>query len=414
MGFRVVGGSLGDDPAEFTGRGVKLLVDTGSGPVVRFAGRIVDDHTSLAPWTSVSYRALGLRYLGDRVPHTDHTTGSDASSWNLDPTDTLYDASKAGRTLGEILTDCLSFPANAAGLDAYGVGAYASTQGYGGAADAGSIVSAALQDDCTVTNGGGGYDPAHPPNVHPVGGNPSTVATLAATVAADGTLSGVSVVDGAPATARGPRCWFPRSLWRLSATWRRLISWSHFRSQFRAKTCSQRSRANCVRLRRIASCTSTTQPAPSRFLDARKFGSNAEGYGPTITLQMNDPAERLDVSGFERFRSVEHAFGRTLVRGAGYTECKMLESHPPDGSAGSLEIVNAHDGLTDAEAEATWKYSDFLDPYASPGQATGTATINTSTHVISALNTQYPGYKYSAAPQSRSLATAPAPADTPP
>jgi hypothetical protein len=97
-----------------------------------FSGDIV----SVAPhfdesfgWV-LSYQCLGLRNRLDWFPHTDSQTGVDTSVYNAMPEDGVhYNPSRAGRSLGQILADVLTMPANAATAGALGIGNYALSGG---------------------------------------------------------------------------------------------------------------------------------------------------------------------------------------------------------------------------------------------------------------------------------------------
>ena len=75
-----------------------------------------------------TYQCHGLESRANRFPHTDSNTGVDSSAYNLalDNQQSDYIAARAGRTVGEILADVLTMDANAAALDAAGIGAYTS------------------------------------------------------------------------------------------------------------------------------------------------------------------------------------------------------------------------------------------------------------------------------------------------
>lgn len=70
-----------------------------------------------------TYQALGIRDLLDKFPLTDKTSGLDVSPFNCSIEDLVnYNAARAGRTVGQQLTDILTSTANAANLTAYGLG----------------------------------------------------------------------------------------------------------------------------------------------------------------------------------------------------------------------------------------------------------------------------------------------------
>lgn len=116
----------GTDP--FAGEAITLEYDTGGGWVLAFSGKCFGCGNQWTPqgWAR-QYQAVGLRALGDRVPVTNTTTGGDTHVFNGDPDDWLtYQASLAGRTVGQILTNVLTDPTMAPALSGQGVGAYTS------------------------------------------------------------------------------------------------------------------------------------------------------------------------------------------------------------------------------------------------------------------------------------------------
>jgi hypothetical protein len=121
--FSVTGKPLPGLPDPFTGK--VCTVDVNG--TRRFTGDVTscvpdwDDHYGLIR----TYNALGLRNRGDWFRHTDSNTGLDTSVYNAtqdnQASDYLYN--RAGRTVGQILTDVLTMAANAANLAANGLGA---------------------------------------------------------------------------------------------------------------------------------------------------------------------------------------------------------------------------------------------------------------------------------------------------
>ena len=91
---------------------------------VRFKGDVISAHPEYHPqlgWV-VAYRAVGLRWRGDRFPHTDSATGIYTSLYNMSYEDPLYDGTRAGRTIGQILADVITMSANGAALTSKGIG----------------------------------------------------------------------------------------------------------------------------------------------------------------------------------------------------------------------------------------------------------------------------------------------------
>ncbi|MBV8383588.1 MAG: hypothetical protein JOZ63_13345 [Planctomycetaceae bacterium] len=97
-----------------------------------FAGDVVSvsPHFDDAIGWVLSYQCLGLRNRLDWFPHTDSQTGVDTSVYNATPEDAVYyDPARAGRSVGQILADVLTMPANAATAGALGIGNYAPSGG---------------------------------------------------------------------------------------------------------------------------------------------------------------------------------------------------------------------------------------------------------------------------------------------
>ena len=76
-----------------------------------------------------------------------------------------------------------------------------------------------------------------------------------------------------------------------------------------------------------------------------------------------------------------------------------LSLQPWPGSSasdGGLQEDFAHDGLTNSQAKAQWRATDFTTPTQSQGTATATATV--ASGVITAINVVLSGYNYTSAP----------------
>lgn len=123
--FSVRGGKFPVLPNPYTGRSVSVTIngtlrfsgEVVSGPVIHWVDRVGWVH---------DYQCLDLRWLGDKVPHTDGNNSGDQSVYNTsrdnDPTNWI--AARSGRTVGQILTDVLTTPDNANALNGYGIGGY--------------------------------------------------------------------------------------------------------------------------------------------------------------------------------------------------------------------------------------------------------------------------------------------------
>jgi hypothetical protein len=123
--FSVRGGPLPTLPNAYTGKSITVTVDG----TLRFTGEVASGpHISNVKglgWVS-SYQCFDLRWLGDKLRHRDSNNDADQSAYNVsrdnDPQNWI--ATRAGRTVGQILTDVLTMPANANALNAYGIGQY--------------------------------------------------------------------------------------------------------------------------------------------------------------------------------------------------------------------------------------------------------------------------------------------------
>ncbi len=94
-----------------------------------FAGDVqgyVDRWMGKLGWVR-EYRALGLANRANYIPVTDSETDTDTSIWNLPGDDPNFIASRAGRTVGQIVTSVLTMQANALALYNAGIGQWAST-----------------------------------------------------------------------------------------------------------------------------------------------------------------------------------------------------------------------------------------------------------------------------------------------
>jgi hypothetical protein len=111
-------------PDAWSGQPVTLTV---SGTLI-FSGDIggyVDRWMQPVGWVR-EYRCLGLRNRADYVPITDEISLTDTSVFNLPSDDVNWVAARSGLTVAAIVSAILIMPANAAALNAAGVGAYTS------------------------------------------------------------------------------------------------------------------------------------------------------------------------------------------------------------------------------------------------------------------------------------------------
>jgi hypothetical protein len=119
--FLTRGGALPPLPNPYLAKEVRVTINS----VLRFVGDVTAAHPSYQDglgWV-ISYSCRGAAARLMRFPHTDSNTGLDSSAYNLNPDDgPSYIASRAGRTIGQILADVLTMPDNAARLTGLGVG----------------------------------------------------------------------------------------------------------------------------------------------------------------------------------------------------------------------------------------------------------------------------------------------------
>ena len=121
--FEVHGGALPSLPDPYLGKSITVAY----GGTTVFSGRVTFAGPTMQypgfGWIT-AYQSIGLRGLGDYVALTDPTSLIDSSAFNLTLEDPNYQASRAGRTVGQILTAVLTGVANANALNVYGIGNY--------------------------------------------------------------------------------------------------------------------------------------------------------------------------------------------------------------------------------------------------------------------------------------------------
>jgi len=125
LSFNRLVGQLGSLPDSWSGQSCSLSL---SGTTV-FSGDVVgyvDLYPDTVGWTR-QYRALGLLNRANYIPVTDSITLTDTSVWNLPGDDPLFLGSRAGQTVGAIVTAILQMSENAGPLSAAGIGNYTTT-----------------------------------------------------------------------------------------------------------------------------------------------------------------------------------------------------------------------------------------------------------------------------------------------
>lgn len=125
LSFFVRGGPLPALPDPYLGKTATLAI----GGTTYFTGDVTHgpdcDYDQVHGWVQV-YQCTGYRVRLDYFPHTDSNDGTDTSGFNLQPEDPGYIVSRAGRSVGQILTTCLTMQTNANSANAAGIGNYAS------------------------------------------------------------------------------------------------------------------------------------------------------------------------------------------------------------------------------------------------------------------------------------------------
>lgn len=137
------GGPL-DGFSSFDNKTVTLTQDS----VLIFSGDTVSHVDRFDPtfgWVR-EWSCLGLANRASRVPVTDSNTLTDTCAFNLKPEDgSAYLPARAGRTVGEIVTEVLTMLVNAAALDVKGIG------GYTGMPGTPALAAATVADLATMT-----------------------------------------------------------------------------------------------------------------------------------------------------------------------------------------------------------------------------------------------------------------------
>lgn len=105
---------------------VRLAIDYGSGPMLRFVGDLEDPEGGPVPegyqW---NYTCTDLKWRADNITLT-ALDGSGTTSFNLPADDFSFYFAVNGRTVGQVVRALLEEVTNATSLDAAGVGAYVS------------------------------------------------------------------------------------------------------------------------------------------------------------------------------------------------------------------------------------------------------------------------------------------------
>jgi hypothetical protein len=399
------------------------------------------------------YECLGLRARGERFPLTDQQTGTDTSSFNLSPEDPAYIASKAGRTSGQVIMSVLEMATNSANLIAAGIGNYSAGSG----ASANATASGGVVTGITGLVGGSGYTTA--PTVVFAGGGYTTMATGHATVSG-GVVTGIVIDSGgsgyktAPAViiSRLPAATvndlaainiippFPcivRGEKFLNAieTFLKAVHPNHLllvypdgtirfldQRKFAGTTVSFSGGGGqgAIAVARVNPVTGaitaldlieggfgysiapavaiTGSPGSGATATATVTGGSVTGlsltaaganYLPGRTLILTAGLNIIEPPSFHRDAS--NSFPRVIARGRPYVEGIELAL-----SKGDIAQAFGHDGLSNTDAIAHWKSTDYDQPSAPSGAAVVTAVLATAG--VSTVTVNNGGTGYTSAP----------------
>jgi hypothetical protein len=374
-------GALTSGPDPWDGKSVTLTQD---GTLI-FTGDTgshlthYDDHLGwVREWT-----CYGLAKRAEYIPVTDSNTLTDTARFNIAGDDPDFIASRAGRTVGQIVADVLEMAQNKTALSGVGVGNYSSA-GTGAAATC-TISGGAVQSTFTVTAGGSGYTVA--PTVLLSGGGGSGATATAAV--SGGAVTGLTLTSGGSGYTSPPIVILstlpPVTLTDLDG----LAIIPPFEVDVQGERILQALEGT------VQACHPNhfVQVDPQgniRFLDPRTFAADV-----TLTMDGTDPrVGRPSVTC-----DWSSCYSRCEVRGHDLVVPVTLRLQPWSGSmdaGGGLAEDFAHDGLTNAQAKAQWRSTDFTTPAQSQGTATASATV--SGGVITAITVLLSGYNYTSAP----------------
>jgi hypothetical protein len=292
-------------------------------------------------------------------------------------------ASRAGRTTGQIVADVLEMPQNKAALSAVGVGNYSSA-GTGATATC-TISGGAVQSTFTVSAGGSSYSVA-PAVLLSGGGGSGATATAAVS---GGAVTGITLTAGGSGYTSPPIV----VLSTLPSATLTDIDALGIIPPFEVDVQGERI------LQALEGVVQSCHPNhwlhvdPSgniRFLDPRTFAADV-----TLTMDGSDPrVGRPSITS-----DWSSCYTRCEVRGNTLVVPVTLSLQPWPGSSdpdGGLAEDFAHDGLTNSQAKAQWRSTDFTTPTQSQGTATASATV--SSGVITAITVGISGYNYTSAP----------------
>lgn len=387
MSFSARGIALNDyNPDPYSGQSISYTLPSGT---LMFVGDIQRGHTYDAGsdgkvfWVR-EWACTGLKFRGSYVPVTDSITSTDTIKYNQAADDPTTVPAREGRTIGQMCVDVLEMPANKAALTAFGLGNYSSS-GVGATATctmSGSDVSRGV-GSVTVVTGGTGYSVA--PTVVFSGGG-GTGATGTATVSA-------GVVTGVTVTASGSH-YTSAPVVILSTLPSSTVT------DCLAITYIPPFEESCIGERLLPAIEAVAQVGdPNVWMHVELDGTirllNPLAFTPmTLTL---GPADLVGMPSL--MRDVGGCYSRVEVRGNTWVNAVLIGLKPLPGSSranNGLAEDFAWGSYTNAQAKANWQASDYQNPMAPTGGASGVASV--ASGAVSSISVNYAGTGYTFTP----------------
>ncbi len=331
------------------------------------------------------WTCYGLAKRAEYIPVTDALTLTDTCRYNLAPDDPDFLPSRAGRSMGQIVAEVLEMPGNAAPLAAAGLCNY--TSAGTGAEAAVTVLTSGAVTTIAIVAGGTGYTTA--PTVFLSGGSGSG-ATATAHVAG-GTVTGINVTSGGSGYVTAPVV----VLSRLPAVTLADLDALNLLAPFEIDIAGERILQALEGVIQQVHFNHFVQVDPAgnfRVLDPRVFSQ--AGNQITLTMDLDARVGRPQITV-----DWSQCYQACLLRGNSLVVPQIEQTKPWPGSSstdGGLVPDWAHDGMTNAQAAAAWRASDFSSPTTSPGTATGNPTV--AGGVVTSIAVGFAGYNYATAP----------------